>query len=113
MKEILTEKMKKWVIDKHNEGYTQAEIAEALYVSIYTIKKVLHNAEHKPRALPTYDGSDEIEWIRRLYFEGYQYKEIAETLNTYGMKITRIVDKYKMERDPELSKKLVYDFSQE
>lgn len=46
-KKILSEKQIKWAAEKYCEGYTQAEIAEALFVSLGTIQKNLYGMKIK------------------------------------------------------------------
>ena len=56
MNKVLTKEKEEWAYQKWCEGYTQQQIAEALYVSEKTVQRSLKN---KPRIRPNlvYDGN--------------------------------------------------------
>lgn len=58
-KKILSEKQIKWAAEKHCEGYTLAEIAEALFVSFGTIQKSLYGRKiKKPKLVYDFEGDE-------------------------------------------------------
>lgn len=58
-KKILNEKQIKWAAEKHCAGYTHAEIAEALFVSIGTIQKSLCGMKiKKPKLVYDFEGDE-------------------------------------------------------
>ncbi len=54
---ILNHKQREWAYQKYCEGYTQSEIAEALYVSTKTVLRAIHGRPRIKAALE-YDWSD-------------------------------------------------------
>lgn len=57
MREALTFKQKQWAYDMWCLGYTQKQIADALFVCVKTVQRALKD---KPRIRPnlTYKGGD-------------------------------------------------------
>lgn len=101
MIKALTKEQEKWAYDKWCVGYSQEEIADALFVSSRTIARTLCN-KVKVKPTLTCEWKDQRRkcdaltrsqrlWVIQKWNEGYMQKEIAEASGVRAASISRLL----------------------